>query len=224
MPTQRGRVVVMRGHRNHCLTRRFGKPRYGGRHRVEAGTSLLKQGDEACLVEPGAAEIGAELAAPDVAGGVASVVVEGQQVDPAGLNPAHDLLDGIEIEAFEAQMQRSVGTEPRSRCAQRREEFPRRLNAGQAGLPGQGQDVIGRGDAIGQQLPIRLQQRRHRREMHARPRHELALEGVAMKVDDARQNEIAAGIDRHSGHLCRDCCDSAIHDRDAAGPDAAVSV
>src|SRR5208337_1898354 len=39
--------------------------------------------------------------------------------------------------------------------------------------------------------------------------------------DDAR---IAAGIGRHSCRLCRDRCDSAIHDRDAAGPDAAVSV
>jgi hypothetical protein len=35
--------------------------------------------------------------------------------------------------------------------------------------------------------------------MHARTRHELALEGIAVEIDDARQHEIAAGIDRFSG-------------------------
>jgi len=92
----------------------------------------------------------------------------------------------------------------------------------EAGLPGQRHAVIGGGDAIGEELPVRLQQGRHRREMHARPRHELALESVAMKVDDARQHEIAAGIDRRSGGLRRDRRDAAVRDADAAGPDGAV--
>ena len=187
------------------------------------------QGMDCCNSETfagpaGAAEIGAELAASDVAGDVVGVLVEGQQVDLAGFDPAHDLLDSVEAEAFEAQMQPGTGAEPGPGRSQRREELPRRLDAAQAGLPGQRHAVIRRGDAIGQQLPIRLKQRRHRREMHPRPRHELALEGVAMKIDDARQHEIAAGIGRHSGLLGRDRDNSAIRDRDAAGPDAAVSV
>src|SRR5215467_4057754 len=110
----------------------------------------------------GAAEIGAELAASDVAGDVVGVLVEGQQVDLAGFDPAHDLLDSVEAEAFEAQMQPGTGAEPGPGRSQRREELPRRLDAAQAGLPGQRHAVIRRGDAIGQQLPIRLKQRRHR--------------------------------------------------------------
>src|SRR5499427_10439567 len=77
----------------------------------------------------GAAEIGAELAASDVAGDVVGVLVEGQQVDLAGFDPAHDLLDSVEAEAFEAQMQPGTGAEPGPGRSQRREELPRRLDA-----------------------------------------------------------------------------------------------
>lgn len=54
------------------------------------------QGTDCCNSETfagpaGAAEIGAELAASDVAGDVVGVLVEGQQVDMAGFDPAFSL-------------------------------------------------------------------------------------------------------------------------------------
>ena len=52
----------------------------------------------------------------------------------------------------------------------------------------------GRGDAIGHQLAVGVDQRQARIEMDARPRHELALEGIAVHIDDPGQDQQMAGI------------------------------
>jgi hypothetical protein len=49
-----------------------------------------------------------------------------------------------------------------------------------------------RGDAVGDRLPVAVDQRDVDREIDARPRHHLPLERIAMQIDDARQHQKAA--------------------------------
>ena len=53
----------------------------------------------------------------------------------------------------------------------------------------------GGGDAVGDELPVGVAQRKRRVEADAGPRHDLAFETVAMDVDDAGQHEQAVGVD-----------------------------
>jgi hypothetical protein len=50
-------------------------------------------------------------------------------------------------------------------------------------------------DAVGQHLPVGIDERDVEVEADARPRHHLPLEGIAMNVDDARQHDEAVSID-----------------------------
>lgn len=52
-----------------------------------------------------------------------------------------------------------------------------------------------RRDAVGNHLPIGIEERNVQRHLHAGPRHDLALKGVAMNVDDARKQKQAAGVE-----------------------------
>jgi len=74
------------------------------------------------------------------------------------------------------------------------DETLRALGAAQARLPRPGQRVERRGDAVCDKLPVGLEQRDVVGEIDARPRHRLALERVAVDIDDARQQQQAARI------------------------------
>ena len=50
-------------------------------------------------------------------------------------------------------------------------------------------------DPVADRLPVAVDQRHIDRKIDAGARHHLPLEGVAMQIDNARQNQQAAGID-----------------------------
>ena len=84
----------------------------------------------------------------------------------------------------------------------------------QARLPGQRDRVQRRGDAVGQQLRLRVAQRERRWEADAGPRLQLPLERVAMQVDQARQHQQPGRIDPHAGAARAECGDPPVSDRD----------
>ncbi len=86
-------------------------------------------------------------------------------------------------------MQPGVDDEVRLEALQRRHEGPEGVGAAQPRLPGERDAVIGGGDAVAEELPVRLQERDVVGKVHARPRHQLPLERVAMNIDDAGQHE-----------------------------------
>jgi hypothetical protein len=49
------------------------------------------------------------------------------------------------------------------------------------------------------ELAIGVEHRHVERKAHARPRHDLALEGIAMEVDDARQHHATRGVQLGAG-------------------------
>ena len=111
-----------------------------------------------------------------------------RSTSPASIQPITSCL-GIEVEGLEAQMQARVAGEAGAHVVQLGDEAPRRGRIAQARLPGIGQAVIGGGDAVGEQLPVGLQQRQLVREAHAGARHQLPLERVAMQIDHAGQDQ-----------------------------------
>src|SRR5690349_1085176 len=65
-----------------------------------------------------------------------------------------------------------------------------------------------RGDAVADRLAVAVDERDVDREIHAGARHHLPLEGVAMDVDDARQHQQAARVDRdRRASAAVDLCD-----------------
>jgi hypothetical protein len=53
-----------------------------------------------------------------------------------------------------------------------------------------------RGDAVGDRLPVAVDERDVDRKIHARAGHHLPLECVAMQVDDSRQHQQPTRVDR----------------------------
>ena len=102
---------------------------------------------------------------------------------------------GIEIVGLVAQVEAGVRRELRPHRLDRLEQLPRIVAAAQARLPRPGRGVKDRGDAVGDRLPVAVDQRHVDREIDAGARHHLPLEGIAMQVDDARQHQQAAGIE-----------------------------
>ena len=78
---------------------------------------------------------------------------------------------------------------------QRRDDAMRLLEASQPRLPGKGDAVIGRGDAVRHQLPVGLQHRHVERKHRLGARHDLPFEGIAMDIDDAGQDQAIPRID-----------------------------
>ncbi|MGY4355452.1 hypothetical protein ACVW0J_001945 [Bradyrhizobium sp. i1.7.7] len=68
--------------------------------------------------------------------------------------------------------------------------------AAQARLPRTGRGVKDGGDAVADRLAVTVGERDVDREVDAGARHHLALEGIAMQIDDAGQHQQVARIDR----------------------------
>jgi hypothetical protein len=135
------------------------------------------------------------------------MVVERQR---RAVRPGQDMGDqrlGLGAEGFPAQLQRFSAVRRGRSASSARTTCQPVVDAAQARLPGQGQRVIGGGDAVRRKLPVGFQQRgllcRHH---DAGARHDLALEGIAMDVDEGRgQKAPRAGITapRRGPRRCR---------------------
>src|SRR5262245_40365056 len=92
-------------------------------------------------------------------------------------------------------MDARVGQKMRPQPLSCRQDRMHALPRPQSRLPGPGDSMKSGGDAIANKLAVGLHERHVVVEGHARPRHELPLEGIAMNVDQAGQDEHTAGID-----------------------------
>ena len=153
------------------------------------------------------------------------VVVESQDADLSGVDPTARLLDRIEIVGLKPKMHARVARQARPHLFEHREKFAAGLQAPQARLPGAGHAVKGSGDAVGRHLSIGIGKCDLQPDMHARPRHDLALEGVAVEIDNARQQQVPLGID---GPLDRpgaiDSGDDTVFNDDAVPIDRSIGV
>ena len=107
-----------------------------------------------------------------------------------------DFIDRVEIERLVTQMDAGVGRELRPGEFDRVEHPPRVVGAAQARLPRPGHRMEDGGDAVAHRLAVAVDQRDVDGEIDARPRHHLALEGVAVDIDDARKHHQTFGIER----------------------------
>lgn len=124
------------------------------------------------------------------------VVVEGEQVDAALSEPLADLGFGVEIVGLVAQVKAGVGGELRALPFDRLHQAARIAGAAQARLPRTGRGVKNRGDAVADRLAVAVGERDVDREIDPGARHHLSLEGIAMQIDDARQDQQIARLDR----------------------------
>jgi hypothetical protein len=75
-----------------------------------------------------------------------------------------------------------------------------------------------RRDAVGEHLPVAVEERNVQVEANSGPRHHLPLEGVAMNVHDARQHDEAIGVDAAArGRIAADLADHARRGRQMDG-------
>jgi hypothetical protein len=125
----------------------------------------------------------------------AHVVVERQKIDAPLAEPLPDLVFGVEVVGLLAQVEARVRRELRPQALDADEQAPGVVGAAQTGLPGPGGGMKDRGDAVGDRLPVAVDQRHIGREVDAGTGHHLPLERVAMQVDNARQHQEVAAVD-----------------------------
>lgn len=123
------------------------------------------------------------------------MVVECEQIDATRRQPLSDFGFGVEVEGLVAQVEAGIRGQLRPQRLDPLEQLPRIVGAAQPRLPGPGRRVIDRGDAIGDCLPVAVEQRHVDGKIYARTWHHLPLEGIAVQIDDFRQNLDAACID-----------------------------
>src|SRR5690606_16464944 len=109
-----------------------------------------------------------------------------------------NLVHRVEIVRLVAQMDAMIDLQRVPQTVEAVEESAHCLDAAQARLPRTGDAVKGRSDPGSGQLRVRVDQRDVDRHPYAGPRHELAFEGVTVKVHDAGQNERAGDVRLHA--------------------------
>lgn len=124
------------------------------------------------------------------------MVVEGEQVDTAFGQPLGDLGLGVEIVGLVPQMEAGVGGELWTLPLDCLHQAARIIAAAQARLPRTGRGVKYRGDAVADRLAVAVGERNVDREVDAGARYHLPLEGIAVQIDDAGQDQQIACIDR----------------------------
>jgi hypothetical protein len=77
-----------------------------------------------------------------------------------------------------------------------REQFSRVVAAAKPGLPGPGRGMEDRGYAIADSLPVAIDKRNIDWKIYPRARHHLSFKGVAVDIDNPRQNQKIARIER----------------------------
>jgi hypothetical protein len=166
------------------------------RHLVAPAPHPLDQAQEGLARQSRALHHGAELLG--ALGGLVGdqhVIVERHQIDPPLGQPLQDHGLGLEIEGLVAQMKARVGAQPRAQRRDAGQHAVGIVGAAQARLPRPGHAMEHRGDAVGERLPVAVEERDVHGEVDARPRHHLPLECVAMDVHDAGQHHEAVGLD-----------------------------
>jgi hypothetical protein len=83
-------------------------------------------------------------------------------------------------------------------ATERIDELTRGVNSAQARLPGDRQTMIGRRNAVVDQLVVGFPQGDVHRKRHARPGLNLSLKSIAVNIHDSRQNQQLAGINHRS--------------------------
>src|SRR5208337_2023336 len=79
------------------------------------------------------------------------------------------------------------------------ENAARIVGAAQPRFPRPSDAVEDRGDAVRDRLAVAFHQRNVQGHMHAGTRHDLALEGIAVNIDDAGKDDEAASINGAAG-------------------------
>src|SRR5262249_13833199 len=100
-------------------------------------------------------------------------------------NPGAGLFDGIDAHRFMTQMDPGITAQARPNALQRFKGGAGGVNVTRTRLPGDGQAVERGRDSVGDHLAIRLEQPDFVGDADARTWMNLALVGVAVKVDDA---------------------------------------
>ena len=198
-----GAFVVMRQHADAGRSRHPGQPCDRCRDVVTAGHHARHQTIECVVRKAGAFDHAAALLRLGQAGdGGIHVVVEREQIDPSVGQPLADFGFGIEVVGLMAQVEAGVRRQLRPQGLDGLEQLPCIVRAAQPRLPRPGRGVKHRGDAVGDRLPVAVDQRHIDGKIDAGARHHLPLERVAVQIDDARQHLQAAGIDaeRHRAH------------------------
>ena len=122
------------------------------------------------------------------------VVVPGHDLDLALPDQGQRLVEAVEVEGLEAQVPTVVAQQRRAEKVQRRQQRPPGRGAAQARLPRPGEAVESRGDAVGGELTVGVEQAHGRIDHDPGPRHHAALERVAVDVDQTGGEEALAEI------------------------------
>src|SRR5262249_50223929 len=77
------------------------------------------------------------------------------------------------------------------------------VGAAQAGLPRPGYAMEHGGDAVGDRLPVAVDERDVERDVDPRARHDLPLKGVAVNIYNARKQQETSAVERAGAGLIR---------------------
>lgn len=119
----------------------------------------------------------------EVVGDHLDMVIERDQVDMAGSDPIEDFGDFVERVGFETQVEAGIGQELGAQAREGVDHEAAVLDAAQAGLPGDGEAVVGGGDAVREDLTVAIDKSDVEGEEDAAAGHPLAFEGVAVEID-----------------------------------------
>ena len=215
------RLLVMGEPDDARRFRRRRDPPHGRRHFGRSLPHVLQKVEKGVVRESGALGIFPDfLSVAALFVDLLEMVVEGEQIDFPRRHPGAELVHGAQIVCLDAQMQAGVHDQLALQRLQRRHQRHQRAAPPQPRLPRPGDGVVRRGDAVGGHLPVGVQQRHIEREMHARTRHDLALEGVAVDVHHARQDQKPGRIQDFPG-ACR-VHDAPVGDGEVAPLEAAI--
>jgi hypothetical protein len=164
------------------------------RRPIEPTLHPVHHRDELVARQSGAGDHRRELLCA-ASGGDRHMIVEGDRVDAARLEPFEHRGLGVEIVGLVPQVKPGVSGEPRPQLLECPQDGVRILRPAQARLPRPGDAVKHRGDAVGDRLPVAVAERDVERKTDARPRHHLPLEGVAVNVDDPGQDQQPRRVD-----------------------------
>ena len=123
------------------------------------------------------------------------MVIEGDEAHAAVADPLLGGLDAADVVGLEAQMHVVARAHEVPHAFERGEHALGVGLAAQAAFPRQRDAVEFGGDAVGQQLAVDVEQRAVVGEGDAGARHDGALEGIAVQVDDAGQHQQVAGVE-----------------------------
>jgi hypothetical protein len=122
------------------------------------------------------------------------MIVEGEKRFPCPFEQCDDRLDFIEREGFPSDVQQMICGKAIMKQVERCNAASSRCEAAQSWFPGYGDAVISGRYPVRNELPVRVHEGDIMRKQSIGARHDLPFEGIAMDVDNAREDEGATGI------------------------------